>query len=141
MKKVGTVLVAVLLIVAALAVVTGVIESVWVANQVSPVAQQFVNPDVKPSTFPITTLTSLKNQKQKLEVIKATTVVVDKEYADKIAGSQASYDKLIGTVSNPGVLGAVALAALTMYGTNLYNKNKLYTADEVKAIKEGKEIL
>jgi hypothetical protein len=127
LKKTGVALLGILLIVAAVAVLTGVATHVLPAIQLSDVAQKFIEPSKAVSTFPITTLGSLKNKKQRLEVIKATVEIVDKEMTEKTEQSQQVYDYLT----------PVAAALLSLYLTNLYKNRTMYSEAEVKEIKNS----
>lgn len=137
MRRFGTVLVAILVVLAAAVMFTGVLEQVWPAPQASSLAQQFVNPGEKVDKFPFTTLGNLKGQKQELQVIEATTSIIQKEYDEKIAGSQKAYDKLIGTIDNPGLLGSGIAALLAGYAVALYKNKTMYSETEVTEIKNG----
>lgn len=121
-------LVVILIVVAAVAILTGVAEYVCPAPRLSDVAQQFIEPDKKVNTFPITTLGALKNDKQKLEIIKVTTDVVSKEMGEKIEQSQKVYD-----YATP-----LAAALLSFYITSVYKNKTLYTEAEIQEIKNGK---
>ncbi len=136
-KKSGTVLVAVIVIIAVVAMFSGVFETVWPAPRSSPVAQELIGQPA--NTFPITTLGKLKNEQKKVEVLSATVGVVKGEYDDKINKAQAAYDKLVGSIDKPGMLGTIAVGLMAMYGTALYKNNQLYTLAEVNdAVKNGK---
>lgn len=132
LQKTGSALVIVLVIAAGVVLFTGALESIWPAPQSSPVAQQFVNPGKPVDAFPFTTLGKLKNQKQRLNVIEATTSIIQKEYDKKIGASQNAYDKLIGTIDNPGLLGSGMAALLAAYGMAMYKNKTLYSEVEVK---------
>jgi len=139
MKRTGVALVAILIIVASVALLSGVFEAFWPANQSSPVAQQLIEPGKPVNTFPITFLGDLKNQQKKVDVISATVGVVKGEYDEKVNKAQAAYDKLIGTIDKPGLLGTGAAALLAMYATALYKNGQLYNKSEVEeAVKNGK---
>lgn len=125
MKKFGFATLFVIAIIAALALATGVLEQVWPAAQPSTIAQRLVSPTEKINTFPITTLANIKDQKQRLEVIDATTKIVRGEFELKIQQSQAAY--------------STVAAMLSAYGMALYKKQTMYSEDEVKAIKEEKD--
>lgn len=140
--KAGSVLVIALVVIAAVAMFSGVIEGIFPAQQSSKLAQTFVSPDGTVDIFPITTLGSLKNQKQKLDVLVATADIVGKEYEDKIGTAQKTYDKFIGTIDNPGLFGAAIAALLSGYLTKLYKDKTLYSEGEYKEalatpVKEG----
>lgn len=136
MKNTGSALVIAVVIIGAVALFSGVIEGIFPAPQASPLAQEFVGPELPINNFPLTTLGELKNQKQKLDVIEATTDIVAAEYDEKISGSQNAYNKLIGTIDNPGLLGAGIAALLAGYATALYKNKTLYSETEVAAIRE-----
>lgn len=140
-KRVGFALVAILIIVAAVAVFSGVLERFYIAPQLSPTTQQVINPDRPVSKSPFTTLGTLKDAQVKLDVTKATVGIVDSELKDKTNQSQVAYNSLFGSLSNPGLFGAILLAAATGIATNAYNKSKLYTPDQVKLVKNGDTIL
>lgn len=136
MKNTGTAIVAILIVVGAIALFSGILEGIFPAQQASPLAQEFVGPTQPVNTFPITTLGELKDQKQKLDVISATTDIVAKEYDEKIGASQQAYNKLIGTIDNPGLFGAAISALLAGYLTKLYKDKTMYSEVEVEKIKK-----
>lgn len=138
LRKSGIALVAALVILAAVTLFSGVLEQVWPASQSSGLAQKLVEPSKKVDNFPFTTLGKLKNQKQKLAVIDATVGIVNKEYEAKIGLSQGAYDKLVGTMNNPGLFGSAIFALLAGYGVRIYDKNTMYDEREVEIIKNGK---
>jgi len=136
LRQTGSVLVIVLVAVAAVAVFSGVLERVWPASQISPVTQQLLNPGQPVNTFPITTLGNIKDKKVQLEVQKATVGIIDSELSLREKASQIAYDKLVGSINSPGILGAVLLAGLTGIGTNLYKNKTMYNEQEVDKIKK-----
>lgn len=122
-KKAGAALVTVLIIILGVAAVTGVLEQVWPAAQPSGVAQQLIAPNEKVNTFPLTTLGKLKNKKQRLNVIEATTKIVQNEFELKIAQSQTAYS----------AIAAIASA----YFMALYKNRTMYSEQEVTDIKKN----
>lgn len=115
-KKLGSALIGILIIVLGIAAVTGLLEQVWPAAQPSPVAQRLITPKEKVNTFPLTFLGKLKNQKQELDVIEATTKIVQQEFELKIAQSQAAYSSI------------AALAAA--YVMMLYKNQTMYSEEQ-----------
>lgn len=122
-KKAGSVLITILIIVVGLAAVTGVLEQVWPAAQPSPTAQQLIAPTRPINTFPMTTLGKLKNKKQRLDVIAATTAIVQNEFQLKIAKSQSAY----------AAIAAVAAA----YFMSIYKNKTMYSENEVEKIRNS----
>lgn len=122
-KKTGAALITILILIVGLAAVTGVLEQVWPAAQPSPTAQQLIAPTKPVNTFPMTTLGKLKNKKQRLDVIAATTAIVRNEFELKIAKSQSAY----------AAIAAVAAA----YFMSIYKNKTMYSEQEVAEIRNG----
>jgi hypothetical protein len=127
LKKTGAIFIGILLVVAAVAILTGVATHILPAVQLSDVSQKFIEPNKNVNTFPITTLGTLKNKRQRLEVIKATAEIVDKEMAVKEAASQKVYDYMT----------PLAAALLSFYLTTMYKNRTMYSEQEVTEIKNG----
>lgn len=128
LKKTGEVLIGILLVVTAVAILSGCITGFWPAEQLSGTAQRFIEPSKDADTFPITTLGNIKDKKQKLEVIKATADIVTKEIYDKAKASQDVYN----------LMTPIAAAMLSFYLTSLYKNRTMYSETEVTEIKNGK---
>lgn len=140
-KRTGEALVAILIVIAALVVGTGVVKQIWPAEQLSSTAQYVIDPKGPVQEFPFTTLGSLKNSKVKLDVTKATINVVDAEVNEKIGASQSAYDSLIGDFKQPGILGLGLFATISAIGTHMYDKSKMYSVEEVRLVEKGEHIL
>ncbi|MDD5328334.1 MAG: hypothetical protein PHY02_11080 [Phycisphaerae bacterium] len=117
-KKTGVALIGVLIVILGIAAVTGILQQVWPAAQPSPTAQKLIAPTEKVKTGWFTTLGKLKDQKVELDVIAATTTIVQKEFEVKIAEATAAYS----------VIAAIAGA----YVMGLYKNQTMYSEDEHK---------
>lgn len=151
-KKPGTILVAILVVVATLAVATGLLEAVWPAPQASVAAQMYADPNKPLSKSLLTTLGALKNQRQKVQIVYINDALDIKakmeknealydfalqDYQVRIEQSQRAFDEWIGTKSNPGVFGTMIFGALMASLTKLHSNATMYSELEVEKIKNG----
>jgi hypothetical protein len=141
MKNAGFATIAILAVIAVIVVFSGVLKPLMPVEQLSPTAQKFLNPDAEVSNFPITIYGNVKNNQIAIDMLKARIGVVDDELTKKAKEVEATYDKLIGTINQPGIFGSIALMAATAFITKKYQESKLYTPEEVKKVKEGETIL
>lgn len=152
MKR-GSALIVVLAVVALIAVGTGILENFWPAESDSVAVRAYLGEDVTKSTFPITTLGTLKKKKQAIRIkyivsnldLQAALNKNDAVYefaigeiTPRVIAAKKSYDTYVGTYDKPGLALAGLLALLTGAGVKLYDKNTMYNENEVEVIKNGK---
>ncbi len=140
-KELGIALISVLVIIAAVVMFGGALERFMPAPQLSETAQRVIDPAKPVNKFPFTSLGKLKDEQVKLDVKKAEIGVVDKELKEKTDTAQATANTIFGSVEKPGLVGTGVLALLAAIGTRIYDKTKMYSAEEVKLIKTGETVL